>query len=90
VRRAAKVDLNQGEIVAALMKAGCTVQSLAAIGKGCPDLAVGLRGNNIFLEIKREKGKLTDDQREWHAKWGGSVHIVKSPEEALKAVGLLP
>lgn len=44
MRRAAKVDDNQGEIVAALQRAGCSVQSLAGVGRGFPDLAVGFQG----------------------------------------------
>jgi hypothetical protein len=90
VRRAAKIDANQPEIIAALERAGCIVQTLAAVGHGVPDLLVGVRGGNYLLEVKAIGGKLTDDQREWHGEWGGAVHIVRTPEEALRAVGLLP
>jgi hypothetical protein len=41
-RRAAKVDANHSAIVEALRKVGCKVLSLAANGKGCPDLLVGV------------------------------------------------
>lgn len=41
MRRAARVDRNHPEIVAALEKAGCLVQSLGQIGSGCPDLLAG-------------------------------------------------
>ena len=44
----AKVDLNQTEIVQALRQAGATVQSLAAVGKGVPDLLVCFR-NKLYL-----------------------------------------
>lgn len=40
VRRAAKVDDNQKAITEALRAAGCKVLSLAACGKGVPDLLV--------------------------------------------------
>ncbi|HJP47915.1 hypothetical protein [Acinetobacter venetianus] len=46
MRRAAKIDANQTEIVKALRKFGASVQSLASTGKGCPDLLVGFRGMN--------------------------------------------
>ena len=40
MRRAARVDDNQGQIVDALRRVGCSVWSLAGVGKGFPDLAV--------------------------------------------------
>ena len=40
MRRAAKVDATQAAIVTALRAAGCKVLSLAACGKGVPDLLV--------------------------------------------------
>lgn len=43
MRRAARTDANQTAIVEALRKCGASVQSLAAVGKGVPDLLVGLR-----------------------------------------------
>ena len=91
MRRAAKVDANQAEIVDALRRAGCTVQSLAAIGKGCPDLLVGYMDVNFLLEVKDgakppSARKLTDDQDNWHINWRGYVHTVKSAEEAIEIV----
>ena len=52
MRRAAKVDANHGEIVEALRAEGASVQSLAGVGAGCPDLAVGLAGMSFLIEIK--------------------------------------
>ncbi len=52
MRRAANVDRNQPEIVAALRAAGATVEYLHAVGGGCPDLLVGYRGANYVLEVK--------------------------------------
>jgi hypothetical protein len=46
------VDDNQRQIVDALRRVGCSVWSLAGVGKGFPDLAVGFRGRNLFLEVK--------------------------------------
>lgn len=43
---AKRTDGNQAEIVRALRSAGATVQTLHTVGKGCPDLVVGFRGNN--------------------------------------------
>ena len=50
--RAARIDANQPEIVKALRDVGAFVQSLATIGKGCPDLLVAFRGKWHVLEVK--------------------------------------
>ncbi len=88
VFRRAKVDANQKDIVAALRLAGCSVTSLATVGKGCPDLLVGYEGQNYLLEVKGPRGVLTPDQEDWHGDWCGSVSIVRDVEQALNAVGL--
>ena len=93
MRRAAKVDRNQSEIVDALRKAGATVTPLHAVGKGCPDLLVGWRGDNFLMEVKDgdlppSARKLTPDQQTYHALWGGQIVIVTSVEEALNALGV--
>lgn len=87
-RYAAKVDRNQSEIVDALRKAGATVQPLHAVGKGCPDLLVGFRGQNILLEVKDWKAAksdrvLTSHQVEWHGGWKGQVAQVETVDAAL-------
>lgn len=89
--RAAKIDANQNEIVAALRKIGCTVQILSSVGKGCPDILVGFRGKNTLLEIKDggkplSAQKLTPDQIKWHSEWMGSVYVVNSIDQAIEAV----
>ena len=93
MRRAAKTDANQGEIVQALRDVGCTVQSLAPVGDGVPDLLVGYRGVNLLLEVKDgnkppSARKLTPDQEKFHATWRGQKAVVTSREEALRAVGI--
>ena len=93
MRRAAKIDRNQPEIVAALRKAGCTVESLAAVGNGVTDLLVGRANTNYLLEVKDgerppSERKLTKDQEKWHAAWRGHKAIVNNVQEALEAVGL--
>lgn len=94
MRRAARVDDNQGQIVDALRRVGCSVWSLAGVGKGFPDLAVGFRGRNLFLEVKDGskppcKRKLTPDEEAFHASWRGHVAVVESVEDALKIVGVM-
>ena len=86
---ARKVDANQAEIVAALRQAGASVLVMHRLGQGAPDLAVGIRGETFFLEVKTEKGKLTPDEAEFMSNWQGRYAIVRTPEEALRAIGVL-
>ena len=83
MRRDAKVDLNQADIRLALEKMGASVQSLATIGKGCPDLLICYRGILYLIEVKTNKGKLKDSQIKWHADWIGPVKTIYSLEEAM-------
>lgn len=94
MRRAAKVDDNQTEIVEALRKAGASVQPLHAVGKGCPDILCGFRGTNYAIEIKdgskppSARG-LTDAQRRWHIHWNGQKAIAESVDDALRIIGVI-
>lgn len=91
MRRKAKVDANHAGVVAALRSIGCSVQSLAAIGKGCPDLLVARGGLMWLMEVKdgdkaASRIQLTPDQKEWMDKWRGNVYIVTSAEHAMQVV----
>ena len=88
MRRNARVDSNHREIADALRAVGTSVVSLAAIGRGVPDLLVGFRGVNYLLEIKTTKGKLTPDQTEFTALYRGVVVVVRSVSEAYAAIGI--
>lgn len=52
MRQRARIDDNQPQIVTALRAAGADVQSLAAVGKGVPDLLVAYGNANHLLEVK--------------------------------------
>lgn len=91
MRTAAKVDDNQAEVVDGLRQMGCTVQILSAVGKGCPDLLVGVAGINLLMEVKdgskpESATRLTPDQVKWHGEWRGQVHVVKSLEHAIRII----
>ena len=95
MRRAAKTDANHAVIVGALKACGATVQSLAAVGAGCPDLLVGHRGRNLLMEIKDgakrpSARKLTPDQCGWHGGWRGQVIVVESEAQAIAALVTIP
>lgn len=91
-RYARKVDDNHGKVVEALRAQGATVQSLAAVGAGVPDLLVGYRGRTLLLEVKDgakvpSKQRLTEAEADWHRDWrGGPLDTVSSPEEALSVL----
>jgi Holliday junction resolvase len=95
MRRASRIDANQDQIVNVLRAYGATVQSLATVGNGCPDLLVGYQGKTLLMEIKDgnkmpSKKKLNDLQTNWHANWrGGALALVDSPESALRMIRTL-
>lgn len=93
MRRAARVDANHNAVVEALQRIGCRVQSLAAVGRGVPDLLVGTPdGRLVLFEVKDgtkppSERRLTADQESWHATWRRwPVYVVNSAKEAVDAV----
>lgn len=82
MRRAAKVDETQSEIVAALRKADIAVQLLTAVGGGCPDAVLGFGGVNVLAEFKTAKRDVNEAQRKFINRWPGPVIVVRTPEEA--------
>ena len=91
MRKRARVDDNQHEIVNALRDIGASVLSLATIGGGCPDLVVGYRGTNYLLEVKDggkspSKRKLTKDEENFINNWRGRVAVVYSIDDAIGAI----
>lgn len=102
MRRAAKVDDNHRAVVEAFRALGCLVQSLAAIGKGCPDLLVAVPDYDrsqmsevrrlIVCEVKDgskppSARKLTPDEVAWHAAWAGApIFVVTSVADVLRVI----
>lgn len=84
MRRAAKIDANQHELVEALKRIGARCYF---IGKPL-DLLVGFRGRNILLEVKNAEGKdrLTREQEEFISTWNGELHVCRTVDEAIDAV----
>jgi hypothetical protein len=94
VRFAAKTDANQVQVVSALRAYGASVQSLAAVGKGVPDLLVAYKGVNLLMEVKdgskpKSAQRLTEDQIKWHGAWQGPVCVVDGPESAIRMLKTL-
>ena len=83
--RAKRVDSTQAEIVEALRKIGAWVFHLHEVGKGCPDLLVWNRGRYLLVECKSAGETINKLQAEFIATCPGEVHVVRTPEEAVRA-----
>lgn len=86
MRRAAKVDGNHRTIVAAFRALGCSVQSLAAVGQGVPDLLVAFANLNHLVEIKdgskrKSQRQFTKSQVVWASTWRAPRHLVESVDD---------
>lgn len=95
MRKRAKKDTNHNEIVRALADVGYLVAETHQIGAGFPDAVcagvdrrTGMR-RVWLLEIKHGRGRLTPDERTFHAQWGEHVNVVHSIDEAYRLVGVL-
>lgn len=88
MRRAARVDANQEQVVSALRACGAYVR-IVTQGEGLPDLLVGYRGYTLLLEVKDGRKppsarKLTEAEAKFFEEWqGGLLAKVESVEEAL-------
>ena len=91
MRRRPRKDKNHGTIVDALRAFGVSVADTSALGDGIPDLLAGFKGRNFWLEVKDGDGSLTPDQLDFVARWRGEeVRVVRTVDDALRAVGVLP
>jgi hypothetical protein len=87
VRRRAKIDGNQAQVVDAFKSHGCLVESLAPMGNGIPDLLVTNPRHGVIwlVEVKRPKAKLTEDQVRFQS-LGWPVHVVRSEADVQELV----
>lgn len=86
MRRAARVDANQAQIVSALRAAGAYVWVI-----GLPvDLLVGYNNHTYLVEIKDgSKKRLTKLQQDFFANWiGGTLCRINDAEAALRMIGV--
>lgn len=93
MRRAAKVDANQSEIVAALRKRGAAVLIVSQL-KNAFDILVGFNGRLFIMEIKDgnkppSAQRLTDGELKSKALFesvGVKYHVINSVESALETI----
>ncbi len=74
MRRAAKRDTSEPEVIDTLERLGWSVGRWSA--KGAPDLVIAKDHWLFLVECKTGKGKLTEDQQAWHARWRGLKPII--------------
>ena len=84
MRRAARTDANQAEIIAALKRVGVSVEYI----KQPFDLVVfnHKKGEMSFLEVKTAEGRFTKAQLDFISRWPGKILVARTPEEAIRAV----
>jgi hypothetical protein len=83
---AKRTDSNQKEIVKAFRQLGASVQILSDVGKGCPDLLIGMCARNFLVEVKDGKKppsgqRLTEHEQDFFDSWHGQVCIIRSIED---------
>lgn len=83
-----QTDILRAEIVEALREVGATVVSLYKVG-GCPELLVGFRGTNYLLNVTTPTGHVAAIRWLWGETWTGQVVVVRSVDEALRAIGAI-
>lgn len=87
MRRAARRDSNESDIVKAMREAGAYVKVIN--DEGLFDLLVSYRGETLLIEVKDgakppSARRLTDAEQKFHDEWpGADLYIVNSVEEAV-------
>lgn len=81
---AKKVDNNHSEIVKTFKQLGYAVCDLSRCGLGVPDLLISKSRVNYLVEIKTDKGKLTEPQQEFIKNWNADIYVIRSIDEAIK------
>lgn len=91
-RFARRVDDNQTAVVETLRRLGCSVFSVASVGRGCPDLLVGVGGRTHLVEVKDgskapSARRLTPLEEQFARTWRGArVELVECPEDCIELV----
>lgn len=86
-----RVDGNQKQVVQNLRKCGYSVLILSNVGKGCPDLLVGLNSLNVLVELKDpaqppSKRALTSDEVQFFDTWKGFAIVAESVDEIINKI----
>lgn len=88
MKRAARVDRNQPEIVELFRKLGWTVLILSQL-KNCCDICVSKNGRTIMIEIKDgekkpSQQKLTEGEIKFKDNWQGEYALVNCIDQVIE------
>lgn len=88
MRRAAKIDANQPELVKGLRGHGYSVAITSMVGNGFPDVVVSSEWANMLVEIKDpakppSARKLTKDQVTFHSNWKGPIMVAETWQQVV-------
>jgi hypothetical protein len=82
-------DANHAEVQAALEQVGAFVADLSGVSGGVPDILARRKdGQLVLLEVKTATGELEQNQIAFIARWPDAVVVVRTVDEALRAIGV--
>lgn len=79
MRRAAKRDSNEREIIACAKALGMSVVQLS--DPDIPDLLLGIKGKNYLAEVKTPTGQLRPGQVQFKQTWKGQTGVIRSVDD---------
>ncbi len=91
MRKKARVDANQKEVVKQLRDLGVSVLHTHQLGRGAPDLVLGYRNSNYMIELKdgnktKSQQKLTPDEVKFQESWNGNYAVCNSIDKILTLI----
>ena len=89
MRRAARVDANHADIIAAFRSFGFSVADTSRLGSGFPDCVIARNGITGLVEIKdgskpASARRLTDDEERFRMNWNGRWELVESFDDVMR------
>lgn len=81
-----RVDANQGEVVGAFERMGCSVVILSAVGVGVPDLLVSVHRVSVLVEVKTVEGSLDPSQVRFHRESKAWIEVVRDLDDVIRLV----
>jgi hypothetical protein len=93
MRRAARIDDNHKEIVAAFKKFGCSVLDIHVI-PNCADVVIGTHFRCAVIEIKdgaksQSERELTKGEKKFRDGWKGAYFVVEDLSDVIAVVKAL-
>jgi len=91
MRRAARIDLNQPDIVKVLRQIGCSVHITSHVGCGFPDLVVGRNNRTMLMEVKNgllvpKERQMRETQLFFVNEWRGHYAVARDEQDAIDIV----